>query len=1702
MRARRAAVRALLLALAAPGSDGWNAYVPGLRRRRDASHRSLTFEPHLDRDRAPLTLITNTTSLGDVPDGETSSVASGELSFFDQPGSTYECRLDPIDEFAPFEACASPVAYTDETNGTHVFEVRATTLPLNGQSAVEAPPAEYQWTIAAADTTAPDTTIQLGPADGTTSTSATFLFSGTDNLTAPTDLTFECSLDGAPFTGCDSGIVYPGLSVDTHTFKVRASDAAVPPNVDGEPVSHTWTIEAAGAPNTPAGTNVEVEVDGATLTFADVTAAGVTSVSTLSPADAPELPNGYFTDGALYYDVSTTATFLGQVTVCLPYTGLDEPHLLHYDGGWIDVTLELQGALVCGVVSSLSPFAIAETDIAPNTNIVQFPADPTIQSRADGADVQFQFTSTLPLSDFECSLDGAPFTGCSTPYMFNASFGPHTLLVRAMSETDVRDLSPASHTWTVLARPVATITQGPLDEAPETPDDIENESQTAAFTFSTDQPGVGSSFECRLTGEDTGTAWETCTSPKTYEDLGLGAYTFEVQAISAAGHASFLPAEFEWEVADLTAPVVTIDSGPSGTVDATTATFVFSANEPAIFECSLDGAAFGVCHSGTTYTGFGLGQHTFTVRAEELSEGGSLSEPVSRGWTVADLTAPTPTIGQKPPATTSDTTAEFTFSATDNWPGAVTFQCRLDGELFAACASPKPYSGLSAAEHTFEVRTTDVAGNEQSATHNWTIVDNGDPLAEITDVGAGSIVFEFTGTDDHTAPGDLDFECRLDSAAYSGCTSPKTYTTAELNAMTPGQHTFQVRAIDEVGNVGQPDSHTFTVADTIAPDTSITGHPVATTTNPNASFSFTGSDDLTVPASLTFECALDGAAFAACTAPKSYSGLAVGSHTFQVRASDTAGNTDSTPASYSWTIVDASAPETTITGHPVATTPSTGASFSFAGSDDTTTAASLTFQCSLDGAAFAACTTPKAYSGLAAGSHTFQVRASDAAGNVDASPASYAWTVLDSLAPETTITGHPVATTTNPNASFSFTGSDDFTVPASLTFECALDGAAFAACTTPKSYSGLAVGSHTFRVRATDAAGNVDASPASYTWEIQVEADTTAPETTITGEPPATTIETSASFGFSSSETPSTFECALDGAAFAACTSPRVHSALAVGSHTFRVRATDAAGNTDLTPASSSWTIESQVVDCGPQQTLNASADAWIDQGSPSSNKGSDSILKVMSKSNNNLRGLVRFNLPAQPQGCSVESATLRIYAASSTGGRTIHVLQLDGSWTEGGVTWQNQPATIGGAVTTSSGTGYRNWNVAGLVQAMYTGANNGFLVRDANENQDAEQQFHSREKGSDLPQLVLQFAPGAPLPGGAAPNTSITGNPLSATTSASATFTFTGVDDATPATSLTFQCQLDVAETSPWTDCTNPRVYSGLAEGSHTFRVRAVDAAGNVDASPAVYTWAIDQTAPESIISNGPGSSTNSTSASFPFTSPGPGVVFECSLDSAPYASCTSPKSYSNLTVGSHTFRVRAIDAAGNVDLTPASYPWTIQSGAPVNCGPAQTMPAVADSWIEQSSASSNKGSDSILKVMSKSGNSNLRALVRFNLPSIPAGCVLDTATLRVYAGSASSGQRTLQALRLNGSWTESGVTWSNAPATAGSAATTTSGTGYRQWSVAALVQAMYSSGSNNGFLIKDATEGRTPSSSSTHARRARTRRSWSSPSSPLRKG
>ena len=104
-------------------------------------------------------------------------------------------------------------------------------------------------------------------------------------------------------------------------------------------------------------------------------------------------------------------------------------------------------------------------------------------------------------------------------------------------------------------------------------------------------------------------------------------------------------------------------------------------------------------------------------------------------------------------------------------------------------------------------------------------------------------------------------------------------------------------------------------------------------------------------------------------------------------------------------------------------------------------------------------------------------------------------------------------------------------------------------------------------------------TPASSSFEVDGLSltagtpDTTPPDTTITSGPSGTTTSTTATFSFASTEAGSTFQCALDTAAFAGCTSPMTYSSLAPGSHTFQVKAADPAGNVDSTPASATWTI-------------------------------------------------------------------------------------------------------------------------------------------------------------------------------------------------------------------------------------------------------------------------------------------------------------------------------------------------------------------------------------------------------------------------------------------------------------------------------------------------------------------------------------------------
>ena len=161
-------------------------------------------------------------------------------------------------------------------------------------------------------------------------------------------------------------------------------------------------------------------------------------------------------------------------------------------------------------------------------------------------------------------------------------------------------------------------------------------------------------------------------------------------------------------------------------------------------------------------------------------------------------------------------------------------------------------------------------------------------------------------------------------------------------------------------------------------------------------------------------------------------------------------------------------------------------------------------------------------------------------------------------------------------------------------------------------------------------------------------------------------------------------------------------------------------------------------------------------------------------------------------------------------------------------------------------------------------------------------------------------------------PHTAIISQPSNPSDSQRATFQFI-CDQA----NYTFECQLD---SGAWASCTSPMTYDNLSAGSHTFQVRAA----SIDPIPASYNWTIQQ--PHATITSQPANPTDSQSATFQFICDQANYTFECQLDSEAWASCTSPLTYDNLSDGSHTFQVRAKNAAGYVDPIPASYNWTIQ--------------------------------------------------------------------------------------------------------------------------------------------------------------------------------
>ncbi|QJR10176.1 hypothetical protein DSM104443_01230 [Usitatibacter rugosus] len=504
-------------------------------------------------------------------------------------------------------------------------------------------------------------------------------------------------------------------------------------------------------------------------------------------------------------------------------------------------------------------------DLPPTVEITGGPTAPT-----NAMPITFTFLSNDPAATFYCRFEspmGPMWQGpCQTPYLWGGSDGTYTLYVRAMDAGN-QSSPEVSRTFTIDTQPpMAMITSKP--ENPST-------SSTATFVFSANESAA--TFECLNEGMD----FAPCASPFTRTGLPPGSHVFALRAKDLAGNVSQVVV-YQWTTS-LAPPETTITSGPTG-VSSAPAVFTFTASaSPASFECRVDNSSYFACASPFNLGTPPPGPRTFEVRA--IANGMPDPTPATASWTQAAAGAPDTTITSGPSGVSTGIAA-FTFTSSVS---PATFECRVDGGSPFPCSSPITLGMPPLGPRTFEVRAIASGMPDPTpAISSWNQVQPAVPNTSVSPSAppaASSLTFTFTSS----LPGST-FECRLDGGGYAPCASPYT-VTGPL-----GVHVLFVRA--RFGNDVDPTPSQVTFSLQAGPETTITQMPAAVTTSTTATFRYSAS-----PSAAGYECKMDGEPFVGCSpSGTTYGGLTHTTHTFQVRARNSSGVFDATPATYTWRI--------------------------------------------------------------------------------------------------------------------------------------------------------------------------------------------------------------------------------------------------------------------------------------------------------------------------------------------------------------------------------------------------------------------------------------------------------------------------------------------------------------------------------------------------------------------------------------------------------------------------------------------------------------------------------------------------------------------------------------------------------------------------------------------------------------------------------
>ncbi|MGI9186842.1 MAG: beta-propeller fold lactonase family protein, partial [Gaiellales bacterium] len=552
------------------------------------------------------------------------------------------------------------------------------------------------------------------------------------------------------------------------------------------------------------------------------------------------------------------------------------------------------------------------------------------------------------------------------------------------------------------------------------------------------------------------------------------------------------------------------------------------------------------------------------------------------------------------------------------------------------------------------------------------------------------------------------------------------------------------------------------------------------------------------------------------------------------------------------------------------------------------------------------------------------------ASNVDAAAAL----TIDVTPPSSTpaIASGPSGPISTSSASFTFTGAG-----AGETYVCSVDGGTFAACASPRGLAGLTDGSHTFAVKISDAAGNTTAAA-----QNSFAVDTVAPTETISidTKPRDPDNNPTPTFGFSGALTGSQYSCKLDAAGWATCAASYTTATLAEGAHTLSVRAADDAGNVGTT-TSYGWVIDRSppssvpTILTGPNDPTNQTTGTFTFSGAVGNETyqcrvdGGSWTACTTPFTTATLTDAqhtfgVRLVDPAG-NGGTAATTTWNVFTAAPSG--TVAVATgPNGPYnaTAGTFTFTGAAGTLGYQCRLTS------LGVVGSWIACATPKTYGGLVEGAY-SLDVRLLDPAGNVGTPTARsftVDLTAPTGTPTIDTAPPNPDNDATP---------DVTFSGA-----AGSDAYECRID---SGAWAACASPFTAPTLAEGSHTFTVRFVDAAGN-GGTAASHTWVVDLTAPASAptLTVTPPNPDNQVTPSLSFVGAGTGDSYQCKVDGGLWTTCTSPRTTATLSEASHTFRVRLMDAAGNAG-PDASYTWTVDTTAPSGTPAFASHPNAVDS-------------------------------------------------------------------------------------------------------------------------------------------------------------